>query len=166
MLQSLPLWTQIQPARHPDFIVTWDDGEGELTPTALVVRSLHIGRCLSFWLAQWHESLGHIPLRQREQRTVHNRSRSRNFRQSESHLEADLLGCDANLTTTNDLRAPNVLYLANSPYSSYTNYSGNSKTYSDEDMAVIMKNSFNILTEDNSTLDQEWPECLGCAVID
>jgi lysophospholipase len=33
-------------------------------------------------------------------------------------------------------------------------------------MTVIMANSFNIVTQGNGTLDQEWPECLGCAVID
>jgi lysophospholipase len=75
-------------------------------------------------------------------------------------------GCDANLKTTNDTRAPIVLYLANTPYSSYTNYSEYSNAFSDEDMAVIMANSFNIVTLGNGGLDQEWPECLGCAVID
>lgn len=75
-------------------------------------------------------------------------------------------GCDANLTNTGDLAAPIVLYLPNAPYSAYTNYSWLEQSFSHEQMAVILTNSFNYVTQGNSTLDKEWPECLGCAAID
>ncbi len=33
-------------------------------------------------------------------------------------------------------------------------------------MAVLLTNGFNYMTQGNSTLDPEWPECLGCPAID
>jgi lysophospholipase len=75
-------------------------------------------------------------------------------------------GCEANLTNTGDLSAPLVVYMPNAPYSSYTNYSWLQESFSHEQMSVILTNGFNYVTQGNSTLDKEWPECLGCAAID
>lgn len=77
-----------------------------------------------------------------------------------------LFGCNATLTNSNDTRAPIVQYLPNAPYSSFTNYSWQQESFSKEQMAVILTNGFNYVTQGNSTLDPEWPECLGCAAID
>ncbi|KAF2154503.1 hypothetical protein K461DRAFT_265908 [Myriangium duriaei CBS 260.36] len=75
-------------------------------------------------------------------------------------------GCDAKLTNSNDLRAPIVMYMPNAPYSAYTNYSYSFSSFSNEQIAVILTNSFNEVTQGNGTLDAEWPECLGCIAID
>jgi lysophospholipase len=75
-------------------------------------------------------------------------------------------GCDKKLTTTGDSRAPIVLYLANAPYSSYTNYTAVEGVMSPQQMNDIFVNGFNQLTQGNGILDQEWPICLGCAAIE
>lgn len=54
----------------------------------------------------------------------------------------------------------------NGPYSAYTNYTWTQSEFTHEQMAVITTNGFNYATAGNSTLDSEWPECLGCAIID
>lgn len=75
-------------------------------------------------------------------------------------------GCEANLTNTGDLSSPILAFMPNAPYSAYTNYSWLQESFSHEQMSVIMTNGFNYITQGNSTLDKEWPECLGCAAID
>ena len=75
-------------------------------------------------------------------------------------------GCDAALTTTKSTDSPIVLYLANAPYSAYTNFSFTQSAVSLSQMQDIFVNGFNQLSQGNGTLDKQWPECLGCAVID
>ena len=75
-------------------------------------------------------------------------------------------GCSANLTTKGDLRAPIIAWFASAPYSSYSNYSFFQSNTSIPRVEDIWVNSFNQMTQGNGTLDEEWPECLGCAAID
>lgn len=149
--QSLPLWTQIQPARRPDFLIAWDNDGGDTLPYNWNNGTNLYGSYL--YANNYSIPFPVIP----PPPTFINR----NF----THRPV-FFGCNADLTTTNDTQAPIILYLTNSPYSSYTNYSWAAGNYSDEAMQVIMTNSFNIVTQGNGTLDAEWPECLGCAVID
>jgi lysophospholipase len=83
-------------------------------------------------------------------------------------LKPTLFGCDINLTTTKSADSPIVLYVANAPYSAYTNYtwSGGAGSFNFAQFNEIFVNSFNQLTQGNGTLDSEWTTCLGCAVID
>ena len=75
-------------------------------------------------------------------------------------------GCSANLTTKGDLQAPIIAWFGNAPYSSYSNYSFFQSNVSIPRVEDIWVNSFNQMTQGNGTLDDEWPECLGCAAID
>ena len=75
-------------------------------------------------------------------------------------------GCNANLTTKGDLRAPIVAWFASAPYSSYSNFSYFQPNTSIARVHDIWVNSFNQMTQGNGTLDDEWPDCLGCAAID
>ena len=59
-----------------------------------------------------------------------------------------------------------MLYLANAPYSTYSNFSFTVSTFSQLHLHDILVNSFNQLTAGNGTLDSEWAQCLGCAAID
>lgn len=63
-----------------------------------------------------------------------------------------------------------VVYLANSPYSWYSNFSGFATNMSYEEFAGVLTNSFNIITNGNGTLDRagapSFVDCIGCAAID
>ncbi len=65
-----------------------------------------------------------------------------------------------------DTRSPIIASMMNAPYSAFTNYTWTRSEFSNEQMSVILTNGFNYATAGNSTLDSEWPECLGCAAID
>ncbi|KAF2169207.1 hypothetical protein M409DRAFT_36163 [Zasmidium cellare ATCC 36951] len=150
ILQAIPLWGLAQPARGIDFIIAWDS-DGDAAP-----YSWNNGTSLygTYIYAKNHGvPFPIVP----EPATFINRNYS---------IRPTFFGCDANLTTTNDTQAPIILYLGNAPYSAYTNYSAFQSAFSDENIAVIMTNGFNQLSQGNGTLDAEWPECLGCAAID
>ncbi|KAI9813255.1 MAG: hypothetical protein M1827_004197 [Pycnora praestabilis] len=147
--QAIPFWGQIQPARSSSFIIGWDDNEDgdnnwnngtNLYNTYLAAKASGIPFPV-------------IP----SASTFVNRNYTNH---------PVFFGCNANLTTTQDTRAPIILYLANSPYSAYTNYSYTQSATTREQMSDIFVNSFNIVTQANGTLDAEWPVCLGCAAID
>jgi lysophospholipase len=148
--QSLPLWTQIQPARNPEFVIAWD-GDQDAQPYAWSNGSNMYN---SYIYATNHS----IPFPIVPPVTT--------FINRNYTFKPTFFGCDAELTNTNDTSGPIVLYLPNAPYSSYTNFTWYQDTFTDEQMAVILTNGFNYVTQGNSTLDQEWPECLGCAAID
>ena len=150
MHQSLLLWSQIQPARHSEFIIVWKNSVEALP------YSWNNGTNLYSSYIYAIEAGIPFPIVP-EAMTFINRNYT---------TKPVFSGCDANLTTTNDTRAPIILYLANSPYSSFTNYSGFTETVSYENIQAIMTNSANMVTQGNSTLDSDWPECLGCAAID
>ena len=149
-LQSLPFWGQIQPARGLDLIMAWDDSTD--TPMYDWLNGTGVRNA---YLRANAESLPFpiIP----SVSTIINRK---------YNLRPTFFGCNSTLTTTNSPDAPIVLYLANAPYSAYTNYSGTQSQMSASQFSDVMVNSFNLVTQGNGTLDAEWPACLGCAAID
>lgn len=60
---------------------------------------------------------------------------------------------------------PLVLYLPNSPWSSYSNFSYQKSSFTNEQFNDTVNNAFNLATYGNGTIDPEWPQCLACAVI-
>src|SRR5277367_2762176 len=58
-----------------------------------------------------------------------------------------------------------VLYLSNSPWNAYTNYSFLQSTFYPSQLDMIFDNSFQQLTYINASGDPEWPACLACALI-
>ncbi|RAK95077.1 lysophospholipase [Aspergillus ibericus CBS 121593] len=148
--QTIPLWGQIQPARNVDFIIAWDDSQDadpydwnngtNLYNTYTAAKAAG----LPFPVIPPVKTMMNLNY------TIH----------------PQLFGCDANLTTTGDDRAPIVLYLANAPYSAYTNFSFWQTSTSREQMNEIFVNSFDIVTQANGTWDAEWPACIGCAAVD
>ncbi|RDH34733.1 lysophospholipase [Aspergillus welwitschiae] len=148
--QTIPLWGQIQPARNVDFIIAWDDSQ-DADP-----YSWNNGTNLyNTYLAANATGLPFpiIP----SSRTMMNLNYT---------LHPQFFGCDANLTTTGDDRAPIVLYMANAPYSAYTNFSFWQTETSREQMGEIFVNSFDIVTQANGSWDGEWAECMGCAAVE
>lgn len=68
-------------------------------------------------------------------------------------------GCNASDET------PLILYLPNSPWSSYSNFSYMQETFTDEQLDVTFDNAFQLATYGNGTIDENWPACLACATI-
>lgn len=60
---------------------------------------------------------------------------------------------------------PLVLYLPNSPWSGYTNYSFTTPSFTDNQLDLALENAFNLATYGNGMIDPQWPECLACATI-
>lgn len=148
--QTLPLWGQIQPARKSSFIIAWDDDNDALP------YGWNNGTNLYHTYLQANAT--GIPFH-----IVPPASTFINLNYTKTPV---FFGCDRNLTTTGDSRAPTVLYLANAPYSAYMNYSADQGVMIPQQMNDIFVNGFNLLTQGNRTLDKEWPICLGCAAIE
>jgi lysophospholipase len=70
-----------------------------------------------------------------------------------------LFGCDAAEGT------PLVLYLPNSPWSGYTNFSYMKTSFTDNELDLTLENGFQLATYGNGTRDENWPACLACAAI-
>jgi lysophospholipase len=150
--QSIPLWPLIQPARNTTFILAYEDGPDSLPYGWITGANLH-----NTYLAANASGLPFpiIP----PVNTLQNRNYT---------LKPTLFGCDANLTTTQSADSPIVLYIANAPYSAYTNYTwtGGAGAFDEAQFNEIFVNSFNQVTQGNGTLDSKWTTCLGCAVVE
>jgi lysophospholipase len=137
--QTIPLWGQIQPARNPSVIIAWDDNN-DAPP-----YGWNNGTNLYHTYLQASAAGLPFPLIPPYSTFINQKWTTRPV----------FFGCDKKLTTTGDSRAPIVLYLANAPYSSYTNYTAVEGVMSPQQMNDIFFNGFNQLTQENGTLDQE-----------
>lgn len=68
-------------------------------------------------------------------------------------------GCDATEGT------PLVLYLPNSPWSGYSNFTYRKSSFTGEQLNDTLENAFQLATYGNGTTDADWPACLACATI-
>ncbi|VUC23730.1 unnamed protein product [Clonostachys rosea] len=68
-------------------------------------------------------------------------------------------GCNASDNT------PLVLYLPNSPWSGYTNFSYMQDSFTNNQLNSVFDNAFQLATYGNGTVDANWPACLACATI-
>lgn len=149
-LQAIPLWSLIQPARNPNFIITWADD-----PDAFPYNWVNGTNMYDTSILATKAGLP-FPLAPPPSTFL-----ARNFT-----LRPTFFGCNASLTTTGDLRSPIVLYMANSPYSWYSNFSGIAESMPYQEFYGVLENSFNIVTQANRTLDSEWPACIACAAVE
>lgn len=78
-----------------------------------------------------------------------------------------LFGCDANnFTLSNGSTVPPlVFYIPNAPYTSLSNVSTYDLSYYIDERDDIILNGLNGATQGNSTLDNEWPVCVACAIL-
>ncbi|KAJ6013739.1 hypothetical protein N7540_008330 [Penicillium herquei] len=148
--QSVPFWPLIQPERDVDFIMAWDDDADD--EPYLWTNGTNI------WDTYNLAKDAGLPF---PEVPPVSEMLARNYT-----LKPVLFGCDVSLTTTGDASSPIVAYMANAPYSYYTNYSwaAPEMTYSNFDS--ITENSFNLVTMGNGSLSSTWADCLGCAAID
>jgi lysophospholipase len=73
-------------------------------------------------------------------------------------------GCNSSSAPA-DTPAPLVLYLPNSPWSAYSNYSFRKTSFTDNELDVTLDNAFQLATYGNGTVDSQWPACVACAVV-
>jgi len=60
---------------------------------------------------------------------------------------------------------PLVVYLPNAPYSTFSNVSTFNMSYTDSERDDIVENGRNVATLGQGKLDNQWPTCLGCAIL-
>ncbi|PYI00046.1 lysophospholipase 1 [Aspergillus ellipticus CBS 707.79] len=71
-------------------------------------------------------------------------------------------GCNASSLTT---PTPLVVYLPNHPITFSSNYSLTDGSFNDTQRDAIIANGYNVATQANGTLDEDWSTCVGCAVL-
>lgn len=71
-------------------------------------------------------------------------------------------GCDAA-----DLSGspPLIVYLPNAPYVYNSNVSTFDLSYNDTERNAIVLNGYNLATQGNGTINEDWPTCVGCAIL-
>ncbi|PWY87413.1 lysophospholipase Plb3 [Aspergillus heteromorphus CBS 117.55] len=62
-------------------------------------------------------------------------------------------------------KAPLVIYLPNSPYTYDSNFSTFTLTYTDEERDSVITNGWNVVTRGNGTVDENFPQCVACAIL-
>lgn len=71
-------------------------------------------------------------------------------------------GCDASNTTE---RTPLIVYIPNYPYVFMSNTSTLKMSYNESDRDAMVQNGWAVATQMNSTRDEQWPVCVGCAML-
>ncbi|KAG9793246.1 Lysophospholipase 1 [Exophiala dermatitidis] len=148
--QSIPYWGLIQPSRQSDFIISWDS-DSDQPPFSW-------NNGTNIYNTYLQARRNGLPFPEVPPPST--------FIKRNYTSKPVFFGCDTQYTTTRNTSSPIVLYLTNTPYSAYTNYTWYQDTFTPVQMHEILVNSFNIATQGNGTLDPEWAQCLGCAAID
>jgi lysophospholipase len=71
-------------------------------------------------------------------------------------------GCNA---TSEEASSPLIVYLPNAPYTYSANVSTFDLNFNDTERNSVIRNSFNMATMANSSVDRQWPACVACAVL-
>lgn len=76
-------------------------------------------------------------------------------------------GCDVNNFTSPENAPPLIVYIANTPYTAWSNVSTYDPSYADDQRNNIIQNGYNVATMGNGTLGDSanWRTCIGCAVM-
>ncbi|KAK5270578.1 hypothetical protein LTR99_005020 [Exophiala xenobiotica] len=148
--QAIPFWPMLQPARNLDFIISWDNDE-DSTPNGWN-NGTNIYN--TFIQARRHG----LPFPEIPPPATFIK---RNYTQ-----KPVFFGCNPQYTTTRNLDSPIVLEMTNAPYSAYTNYTWFKTAFTPVEMHEILVNSWDLVTQGNSTLESDWVACIGCAAVD
>ncbi|ANB11418.1 Plb3p [Sugiyamaella lignohabitans] len=75
-------------------------------------------------------------------------------------------GCDGqNLTSLGGKTPPLLVYMANHPYSYWSNVTVMKLTYGTDEALGMINNGYNIMTQLNGTRDPDWHSCVSCAIV-
>ncbi|OLL26318.1 Lysophospholipase [Neolecta irregularis DAH-3] len=79
-------------------------------------------------------------------------------------------GCDSSNFTVSGGKPtrppPIIVYIPNAPMSAISNITTLQFIYNTEQRDNVVQNGYNIMTRGGGELDDQWPICLGCAIID
>jgi lysophospholipase len=142
ILQEIPLWPIIQPARHVDFVIANDAGGTDLSNGWMNGSSLID---TAAYAAANNVSFPRVP----DQATFINYGFT---------IYPTFFGCN------DSVEVPLVLYAADAPWSAFTNETFLQSNYNVFQLEAIFNNTFNLYTFGNNTVDTAWSGCLACAV--
>ena len=74
-------------------------------------------------------------------------------------------GCDPNDSVGAVGTPPLIVYMPNAPYVYNSNVSTFQLTINDTERNAIVQNGYYMATQANSTIDSDWPACVGCAIL-
>jgi lysophospholipase len=74
-------------------------------------------------------------------------------------------GCNSSNLTDLATIPPLVVYIANTPYSYWSNTSTFKMSYENEERNSMIQNGFEVASRYNLTIDPDWPKCVACAII-
>lgn len=95
------------------------------------------------------------------------------FRNLNLTAKPTFFGCDAKnmsslikkTNTSSVYDIPLVVYTANRPFTYWSNTSTFKLSYEDKEKRDMVQNGFEVGSRLNSSLDKDWPACVGCAII-
>ncbi|KAG7880337.1 hypothetical protein KL905_003006 [Ogataea polymorpha] len=155
--QNIPLSPLLQPERQVDAVFAFDNSYDTDTHwpngTSLVYTYQR-----QFGSQANHTAFPYVP----DQATFLNQNLT---------AKPTFFGCYAsNLTDLMDELETNyvpplIIYIANRPYSYYTNTSTYQMSYTDDEKIGFFQNGFEVTTRNNLTIDEEFRACIGCAVL-
>ena len=166
--QNVPLWPLTQPARDVDVVFAFDnsaDTDGNWPNGTSLIKSferqfLKAGNGTIFPYVPDANSFINLNLTAKPTffgcdaknltSLLHNSSSS-----SYTNLSSDYTVYDS----------PLIVYIANRPFSYWSNTSTFKLLYDDDERNSIIQNGFEVASRNNLTLDSEWPACVGCAII-
>jgi lysophospholipase len=152
-LQNIPLHPLIQPERAVDVVFAVDSSADSTYywPNGTALR------------ASYERSLGAIA----------NGTQFPAVPDAETFINLGLnrkptfFGCDVNNFTSSTHIPPLIVYIANTPYTAWSNVSTYDPSYSATQRDEIIQNGYNVATMGNGTLagSSNWRTCAGCAVM-
>ncbi|CCH41095.1 lysophospholipase [Wickerhamomyces ciferrii] len=74
-------------------------------------------------------------------------------------------GCDASNLTDLAYIPPLVVYIANEPFTFWSNTSTFKMEYEDDEKLGMIKNGYEVSSRYNMTIDEDWKKCVSCAII-
>ncbi|EME48389.1 hypothetical protein DOTSEDRAFT_141428 [Dothistroma septosporum NZE10] len=155
--QNIPLHPLIQPNRHVDVIFAVDTSAD--TNASLPTDASSTG---------WPDGISIVTTYERSLSEIGNNTAFPAVPDINTFFNLGLnnnitfFGCDAaNISG----QAPLVVYMPNAPYVFFSNTSTFQLEYNDTERDAMVLNGYNLATQGNSTLDAEWPACVGCAIL-
>lgn len=71
-------------------------------------------------------------------------------------------GCDSSNTSS---ITPLIVYIPNHPYVAASNVTTFTPSYENTERDAIIENGYDVATMANATRDENWPACVGCAIL-
>ena len=149
-LQNIPLHPLIQPNRNVDVIFAvdssadtpfnWPNGTAIVATYQRAVESNGIANGTSFPAVPDQNTFVNLKL----------------------NTKPTYFGCDIKNTTH---PTPLIVYIPNSPYVYFSNVSTFTMSYNNSERNAIIRNGYEVATMGNASVDQNWPQCVGCAIL-